>query len=77
MSVRRSALDVLTRPRLREVALKVGISLYSNVSRNEMIDGIGRSHSVPLKELLAQFLRDELKLACQRLELDDRGRELR
>jgi len=77
MSVRRAALDVLTRLRLREVALKVGISFYSNTSRDEMIDGIGRSLSIPLKELLAQFLRDELKLACQRLDLDNRGRELR
>src|SRR5882724_4812033 len=77
MSVRRSVLDVLTRPRLQEVALKVGISFYSNATRDEIINGIARSLGVSLKELLVQFLRDELKLACQRLELDERGHQRR
>ena len=75
MSVRRTALDVLTRPRLREIALKVGIEFYANTSRPDMLDSVSRSHSIPFKNLLAHYLRDELKLACQKLELDDTGRE--
>jgi len=75
MSIRRTALDALTRPRLWDVARKVGIVFYSNASRHEMVNGVCRSHRVPFKELLSHFLRDELKLACQRLELGDNGRE--
>ena len=75
MSVRRTALDVLTRPRLREIALKVGIEFYANTSRPDMLDSVSRSHSIPFKDLLAHYLRDELKLACQKLDLDDTGRE--
>lgn len=75
MSVRRAALDVLTRPRLREIALKVGIEFYANTSRPDMLDSVSRSHSIPFKDLLAHYLRDELKLACQKLDLDDTGRE--
>ena len=75
MSVRRTALDVLTRPRLREIALKVGIEFYANTSRPDMLDSISRSHSIPFKDLLGHYLRDELKLACQKLDLDDTARQ--
>lgn len=75
MSDRRNVLDVLTRPRLREIALKVGIEFYANTSRPEMLDSVSRSHSIPFKDLLAHYRRDELKLACQKLDLDDAGRE--
>ena len=75
MSIRHTALNVLTRPRLREIALKVGIDFYATASRTDMLDSVSRSRSVPLKDLLAQYLRDELKLSCQKLDMDDTGRE--
>jgi len=75
MSSRRTALDVLTRLRLRQIAGRAGIDFKSSASRTEMLDKLSRSHSIPLKTLLTDFLRDELKLACQRLELDHTGRE--
>ena len=77
MSIRRVALDVLTRPRLQEIARKVGIDFPSNAPRNELLDRMSRSHSISFKDLLAHLLRDELKLACQRLGLKDTGRERR
>lgn len=75
MSVRRTTLDVLTRPRLRDIALVAGVEFYANTSRADMLDSISRSHSIPFRAILAEYLRDELKLACQQLELDETGRD--
>jgi len=77
MSIRREVLDVLTRTRLLEISQRVGIEFYSNAPRNEILDSVSRAHSVPFKDLLAHLHRDELKLACQSLGLEDTGRELR
>ena len=52
MSIRRSALDVLTRSRLQEIARRVGIDFYSNASRAEMLDRVSRSYSVSFKSIL-------------------------
>ncbi|QLA20896.1 hypothetical protein [Desulfolutivibrio sulfoxidireducens] len=75
MSVRRTALDVLTCSRLLEVALKVGVEFYANTSRPDMLDSVSRSRGILFKDMLAHYLRDELRLACQKLDLDDTGRE--
>jgi DNA modification methylase len=75
MSIRRTALDVLTRPRLHDIARRTGIEISSSASRAEMLDRISRSHSVPFKKLVEEFFRVELKLVCQRLKLEDGGRE--
>jgi hypothetical protein len=42
-----------------------------------MLDSLSRSHSIPFRDLLGGFSRDELKLACQRLDLATAGRERR
>ncbi len=55
--------------------MKVGVEFYADTSRPDMLDSVSRSHSIPFKDLLAHYLRDELKLACQKLDLDDTGRE--
>lgn len=75
MSVRRTVLDVLTRPRLQEIGPKTGIECYRNTSRPDMLDWVSRSHGITFPDLLAQFLHDELNLACQKLHLDDTGRQ--
>ena len=75
MSIRRTALDVLSRPRMQEIAQRAGLEFKASATRTEMLDRVSRSHSIPFKSLLTHYLRDELKLACQRLQLDDRGRE--
>lgn len=77
VSVRRTTIDVLTRPRLREIAAKVGIDFYAGTPRPDMVDSVSRSHSIRFKDLLPHYLRNELKLACQRLDLDGNGRGCR
>ena len=75
MSIRRVVLDVLTRTRLCEISRKAGIGFRSNAPRNEVLNSVSRAYSVLFKDLLAHFRRDELKLACRNLGLNNAGRE--
>ena len=77
MSLRRLVLDVLPRTRLLEISQSASIESYSNAPRNDTPDSASRARSVFFKELLAHLRRDELKLPCRSLELEDTGRELR
>jgi adenine-specific DNA-methyltransferase len=75
MSVRRTALNSLTRPRLFELARVADLTIPTSTPRPDILDKISRKRSVPLRTLLAQFTRDELKLACHQLDIDTTGTE--
>src|ERR1700720_614162 len=75
MSVRRRALDSLTRPRLLDLAGVAEVVVPASAPRPDILDKVSRKSSVPLRTLLGEFSRDELKLACHHLDLDTTGIE--
>lgn len=73
MSARRGALDSLTRLRLLNLARIADLTIPAAAPRHDILDKVSRKSSVSLLTLLAQFTRDELKLACHQLGLDTTG----
>jgi DNA modification methylase len=75
MTVRRRVLDVLTRPRLLAIGAAFELDVTANTLRGQALDALSRKSIIRLRDILTEFYRRELKLACQHLELDTKGVE--
>ncbi len=71
----RDALDVLTVPRLLEIAADLALELPPRSLKAEMVEAIARSRRAPFPRVLALLRRDELKKICRAAGIDDSGRE--
>jgi AAA domain, putative AbiEii toxin, Type IV TA system len=72
---KRSVLAALSKPRLQELAVKLGLSL-GNVGKPKLIDGVARSGAT-LADVAAMLERSELVQACRAHGLPDTGRSKR
>ncbi len=70
----RGALDVLTVPRLFEIAETLGLGLAPRLRKAELAEAIARSRRAPLPRILELLRRDELKAICRAFGIDDSGR---
>ena len=77
MWYRRTALHVLTRARLLELADAAGLALARNTANLALEAIVARVRSAPIgfDELLSALKRDDLKEICRAFALDDGGRE--
>ena len=71
----RDALDVLTVPRLLEIADDLGLELPPRPLKGELVEALARSRRAPLARVLTLLRRDELKAICRATGLDDSGRQ--
>lgn len=72
---KRTALGVLTRARLLEVAAKAGHDGLTGKRKPEIVEALASSRGAALAELLEHYKRDELKSACEAARLSTKGRE--
>jgi hypothetical protein len=72
---RRTALGVLTRARLPEVAAQAGHDGLTGRRKEEIVEALASSRRAALAELLAHSSRDERKSACEAAGLSTKGRE--
>ncbi len=72
---KRSALQVLTKARLRELVGAFELTLAAAESKNAHVELLARSKKATLPKLLDQLLRDELKDICRAHGLADAGRD--
>ena len=72
---KRSALQVLTKARLRELVEAFELKLAAAESKDAHVELLARSKKATLPRLLELLLRDELKDICAAHGLDDGGRE--
>ena len=70
----RTALGVLTRARLLELAVEIGLELPRSLAKAELVDALAEA-PVGFDELLGGLKRDELKEMSRAHGLDDSGRE--
>ncbi len=70
----RDALDVLTVPRLFEIADDLGLGLPRHLRKAELVDAMASSRRAPLPRILGLLRRDELKAICRAVGMDDSGR---
>ena len=71
----RDALDVLTKPRLLEIAAALGLGVPGRWPKSEIVDAIASSARAPFPRILVLLKRDELKAICRAAGIDDSGRE--
>ena len=71
----RTALSVLTRRRLLELAESFGIDTSSRWPKGELVGAVASSRRAPLRQWLTRLRRDELKAICRTAGIDDSGRE--
>lgn len=72
---KRTALGILTRTRLLEVAACVGHDGLLAKRKEAIVEALAGSRRPALIELLAHYTRDELKSACEAAGLSTKGRE--
>jgi hypothetical protein len=72
---KRSALQVLTKARLRELVDVFELKLAAAESKDAHVELLARSKKATLPKLLDQLLRDELKDICRAHGLSDAGRD--
>lgn len=72
---KRSALQTLTKARLRELVEAFELKLAAAENKDAHVDILARARRVPLDKLLEALLRDELKDICRIHGLDEGGRE--
>ncbi len=70
----RTALGVLTKPRVLEVAAALGLDLAGRLLKSELVDAIAASLRAPFPRILELLRRDELKAICRTAGIDDSGR---
>jgi integration host factor subunit beta len=70
----RTALDVLTRPRLLEIGAAFDLDLSARLRKSEMVDALAGSRRTSLARILDNLKRDELKAICRTAGIDDSGR---
>lgn len=72
---KRSALQVLTKARLRELVEAFGLKLAAAEAKDAHVELLARSKKATLPKLLESLQRDELKDICRAHGLPDGGRE--
>jgi len=72
---KRSALQVLTKARLRELVDAFELKLAAAESKDAHVELLARSKKATLPKLLDLLLRDELKDICRAHGLPDAGRD--
>ncbi len=76
MSAKRTVLESLTRKRLIELAYEFEADFSpTGLNKDELVDELARLRRTKLDELLPCLSRDELKTACEWLDLDSSGRQ--
>ena len=70
----RTALHVLTRARLLELADAAGLALSRNTAKPDLVEALAGA-PIGFDELLSALKRDDLKEICRAFALDDGGRE--
>ena len=70
----RDALDVLTKPRLLEIAGTLGLGVPGRLPKPRLVDAIAASPRAPFPRILEMLRRDELKAMCRAAGIDDSGR---
>lgn len=71
----REALEVLTRPRLIELAQGFELDVNARSSKDELIEVLARSRRASYEALLGVLSRDELKEICRAAGLSDKGKQ--
>ena len=76
MSAKRTVLESLTRKRLIELSHHFEADFApTGMNKDELVDELARLRRTKMEELLPELSRDELKTACEWLELDASGRQ--
>lgn len=70
----RTALAVLTRPRLIEIGAAFDLDLPPRLRKSDLVEALAGARRASLPRVLAQLKRDELKAVCRALGVDDSGR---
>lgn len=70
----RSALEVLTKARLVEVADALGLGVPGRWLKADLVDAIASSTRAPFPLILELLSRNELKAICRAVGIDDSGR---
>ncbi len=69
-----TALGVLTKPRLLEIAGTLDLGLPGRLLKPELVDAVAASPRAPFPRILELLLRDELKAICRTAGIDGSGR---
>ena len=76
MTAKRAVLESLTRKRLIELAYAFEVGFGpTGLSKDRLVDELAGLRRTQLQQLLPRLSRDELKWACEELNLDDSGRQ--
>lgn len=70
----RDALDVLTMPRLFEIAEELELGLSPRLRKTELVEAVASSRRAPFPQILRLLRREELKAVCRTAGIDDSGR---
>lgn len=75
MATKRKILDSITRTGLLDIARHYEITGLTAQSKGDIVDALAGNRKVQPEEFLTMFARDDLKVLCVSLGLDDSGRE--
>ncbi len=75
MPSRRKILDIFSRARLVQIAKEFGMPGLQPLLKEEVVETLAAKRSIPMDRILEGLKRDELKLICRSVSLDDSGKE--
>lgn len=70
----RTALDVLTKPRLLEVGTALDVDVSGRQRKSDLVEALASSRRAPFPRILENLKREELKAICRAAGIDESGR---